>query len=142
MRAPLTHEPANPLTRSASSDAAFRTACAVLKPEDTLLVVTIVQDVQRQFYQSLAPHLPPFPSFADAQRAVNLEGRHLVEKYGKLARSLGVQHLVALLGISTHEGEFLCRLAKNRAVDYIVMVRRPAPPRAPLTAPRCRAAAA
>jgi len=107
-----------------SSDIAFRTACAVARPDDTLLLVSIVQDVQRQYYQSLAPHLPPFPSFAEAQRAVNTEGRHIVEKYAKLAKSLGVRHVVALLGISTHEGEFLGRLAKQRSVDIIYMGRR------------------
>src|SRR5688572_24986711 len=96
-----------------------------MKPEDTLLIVNIVQDVQRQFYQSLAPHLPPFPSFADAQRAVNVEGRRIVEKYARLARHhLAAKNVVALLGISTHEGEFICRLAKNRDVDFVYLGRR------------------
>jgi len=108
----------------ASSDAALRTVCAVMKGDDTLLIVTIVVDVQRQFYSSLAPHVPPFPSFSDAQRAVNGDGRRLVERSTRLARSLGVGHVVALLGISTHEGEFLCRLAKSRAVDFIYLGRR------------------
>jgi len=107
-----------------SSDIAFRTACAVARPDDTLLLVSVVQDVQRQYYQSLAPHLPPFPSFVDAQRAVNGEGRHIVEKYAKLAKTLGVRKVFALLGISTHEGEFLCRLAMQRSVDIIYMGRR------------------
>lgn len=55
---------------------------------------------------------------------MNAEGRRIVEKYAKIAKTLGVTKAVALLGISTHEGEFLCRLAKQRSVDVIYMGRR------------------
>jgi len=60
----------------------------------------------------------------EAQENLNERGKKLLNTYIKRAKELGAQQVRGVLGVSTHEGEFICRLAANRDVDFIYLGRR------------------
>lgn len=86
----------------------------------------------------------------EAQESINERGKKLLDTYIRRAKEAGIVSLKGVLvrctpaprspltldrsytqliadvpqGVSTHEGEFICRLAANRDVDFIFLGRR------------------
>jgi len=112
---------------SESADVAFRAACDLIKgDQDSLILVHVVGDLSRQYVLSALPEYTaaiPFPT-EGAQKSLNAQGKAILDKYVQRAKGMRIKNVQALLGVSTHEGEFVCRLAKNRDIDLIVLGRR------------------
>jgi nucleotide-binding universal stress UspA family protein len=104
---------------------AFRDAMNLAKPTDTILVVHCVEDVRQRYLQNMT-FMPEIgvKNFADSQNQINLEGRRLLESYIARGKRMGRNDVVGVLGVTISEGEFICRLAKSRSCDFVVLGRR------------------
>jgi len=104
---------------------AFRDTMNLAKPTDTILVVNCVEDVRQRYLQNMT-FMPEIgvQNFADAQNSINLEGRRLLESFIARAKRMGRNDVVGVLGVTISEGEFICRLAKSRGCDFVVLGRR------------------
>jgi nucleotide-binding universal stress UspA family protein len=107
------------------SEAAFRSACAALQSKDDIILVHIVPDMLKKYAMSALDQAPTISVMTnEAQENINERGKKLLNTYIKRAKELGAQQVRGVLGVSTHEGEFICRLASNRDVDFIYLGRR------------------
>lgn len=93
------------------SEAAFKAACAALQAKDDIIVVHIVPDMLRKYAITALEHAPAINVVSgEAQEKINERGKKMLETYIKRAKELGAQHVRGVLGVSTHEGEFICRV--------------------------------
>jgi nucleotide-binding universal stress UspA family protein len=104
---------------------AFRDTMNLAKPTDTVLVVHCVEDVRQRYLQNMT-FMPEIgvQNFSDSQNQINLEGRRLLEGFIARAKRMGRNDVVGVLGVTISEGEFICRLAKSRGCDFVVLGRR------------------
>jgi hypothetical protein len=124
---------------SACGNYAFHESLKLVQPEDLLLLCHCVQDV----YLSNSGFIGRAPlnlvNLKPVQQSTDAAGRQLLEWYIAKAKRLGHTNVKAVLGVTNTEGyvpvslsvllngccrEFICRIAKQRNVDYIVIGRR------------------
>jgi nucleotide-binding universal stress UspA family protein len=101
---------------SANGDNAFDMAVHLMnKREDTLIIVSVVEDLENRILGVVLD---------EAQRALKRECRKLLRGYRKRAKEAGVLHYHAIMGVSSHEAEFIVRLSNTRKADFIILGRR------------------
>jgi len=110
---------------SACGNYAFQEALRLLQQNDSLLICHCVQDVWMSSTGFIGRAPINLVDLRPAQQATDAAGRHLLEWYVGKAKRLGHHNNIkAVLGVTNTEAEFICRLAKQRKIDYIVIGRR------------------
>jgi len=104
------------LDGSTSADIAFDTALALIsKQNDILVLVSVVPDLQARYWGLV---------LSDPVRQLKREAKELVLRYKARAHKAGLQNVQCVVGIATHEAEFLVRIAKTRDADFLILGKR------------------
>jgi len=103
----------------AASDVAFEAVLRLVHPNDKLVLVAVAKDSSEMF----GTHRPT--SFTPSQEKQKEDLRTLLDLYKQKAQQAGVaSKICCVVACSNHEGESLCRIARAKAVEYVVLGRK------------------